>query len=195
MLGTTLTNLPLAGWLLGLISLVLVTVKLRRQTALDVRLHRLLPERYPGKAVHLDMTNSSRKTQFKTEQSKCVYLSSHPALRGQVTWIGGSRKKKKREEMRRTELQAFTWHPRPFTRQPVLPTHPALPSLCCPLSSNNPDYASKCYTCPCSRLAPAFALPRTPFGLILPDSQPSIPPAQHSKRSQTLTPSPQYRLA
>ena len=115
-----------------------------------------------------------------------------PSFMGRVTWIGGSRRN--REEMR-TELQAFTWHPRPFTRQPFLPTHPALPSLCCPLSSDNPNYASKCDMCPCSCLAPAFPLPRTPFGLILPGSQPSIPPAQHSKHSQTLTPSPQYHLA
>lgn len=111
---------------------------------------------------------------------------------GHLDW---RQQEEKREEMRRTELQAFTWHPRPFTRQPVLPTHPALPSLCCPLSSDSPDCASECHTCPCSRLAPAFALPRTRFGLTLPGSQPSIPPAQHSKRSQTLTPSPQYRLA
>lgn len=143
--------------------------------------------------MQLDTTNSTRKTQFKTEQSKCVYISSHPPLWGRVTWIGGSRKK--REEMRRTEPQAFTWHPRPFTRQPFLTTHPALPSLCCPLSSDNPNYASKCHMCLCSCLASAFPLPRTPFGLILPGSQPSIPPAQHSKRSQTLTPSPQYHLA
>ena len=51
-------------------------------------------QRYPGNTVQLDMTNSTGKTQFKTEQSKYVYLSSHPPLWGQVTWIGGSRRKK-----------------------------------------------------------------------------------------------------
>lgn len=87
---------------------------------MDVRLHRLLPE-IPRKGCVPGHDKQLQENSLKTEQSKCVYLPPTLLYRGRSPGLEAAGK---REEMR-TEPQAFTWHPRPFTRQPVLPTHPA----------------------------------------------------------------------